>query len=105
MTAYYRDIRKTLGTIILIGPLSGLCVFVLGIVNGLQAFSLTASGFSVTLDSRVMLLAQAITLAIVVSSLLSSHYFTKFAMAWNHRIAEIEASECALKKTLGLDEQ
>lgn len=105
MTAYYRDIRKTLGTIILIGPLSGLCVFVLGIVNGLEAFSLTASGFSVTLDSRVMLLAQAITLAIVVSSLLSSHYFTKFAMAWNHRIAEIEASECALKKTLGLDEQ
>ena len=105
MTAYYRDVRKTLGTIILIGPLSGLCVFVLGIVNGLEAFSLTGSGFSVTLDSRVMLLAQAITLAIVVSSLLSSHYFTKFAMAWNHRIAEIEASECALKKTLGLDDQ
>lgn len=105
MTAYYRDIRKTLGTIILIGPLSGLCVFVLGIVNGLEAFSLTGSGFSVTLDSRVMLLAQAITLAIVVSSLLSSHYFTKFAMAWNHRIAEIEASKCALKKTLGLDDQ
>lgn len=105
MTAYYRDVRKTLGTIILIGPLSGLCVFVLGIVNGLEAFSLTGSGVSVTLDSRVMLLAQAITLAIVVSSLLSSHYFTKFAMAWNHRIAEIEASECALKKTLGLDDQ
>ncbi|PKG33467.1 hypothetical protein [Methanoregula sp.] len=105
MAAYYRDIRKTLGTIILIGPLCGLCVFVLGIVTGLEAFSLTTSGFSVTLDSRVMLLAQAITLAIVVSSLLSSHYVTRFATAWNHRIAEIEASECALKMTLGLDDQ
>lgn len=105
MTAYYRDIRKTLGTIILIGPLCGLCVFFLGIVTGLEAFSITASGFSVTLDSRVMLLAQIITLAIVVASLLSSHYFTKFSMAWNHRIAEIEASECRLKKTLGLDDQ
>jgi hypothetical protein len=105
MTAYYRDIRATLGTIILIGPLCGLCVFVLGIVTGLEALSLTSSGVSFTLDNRVTILAQAITLAIVVSSLLSSHYFTRFAVAWNHRIAEIEASECALKKTLGLDEQ
>jgi hypothetical protein len=105
MTVYYRDIRKTLGTIILIGPLCGFCVFILGIVNGLEAFSLTASGFSITLDSRVMLIAQIITLAIVVASLLSSHYFTKFAIAWNQRIAEIDASECALKKTLGLDDQ
>jgi len=105
MTAYYRDIRKTLGTIILLGPLCGFCVFVLGIVTGLEAFSLMPAGFSLTLDSRVTFLAQALTLAIVVSSLLSSHYFTKFAMAWNHRIAEIEASECALKKTLGLDDQ
>ena len=105
MTAYYRDIRKTLGTIILLGPLCGFCVFVLGIVTGLEAFSFMPAGFSITLDSRVTFLAQALTLAIVVSSLLSSHYFTKFAMAWNHRIAEIEASECALKKTLGLDDQ
>ena len=105
MTAYYRDIRKTLGTIILLGPLCGFCVFVLGIVTGLETFSLMPAGFSITLDSRVTFLAQALTLAIVVSSLLSSHYFTKFAMAWNHRIAEIEASECALKKTLGLDDQ
>ncbi|OPY48096.1 MAG: hypothetical protein A4E42_00181 [Methanoregulaceae archaeon PtaU1.Bin222] len=105
MTAYYRDIRKTLGTIILIGPLCGLCVFVLGIVLGLEAFSITSSGVSFTLDNRVTIFAQVITLAIVVSSLLSSHYFTKFAMAWNLRIAEIEASECALKTTLGLDDQ
>ena len=105
MTAYYRDIRKTLGTIIFLGPLCGLCVFVLGIVTGLEAFSLMPAGFSITLDSRVTLLAQVLTLAIVVSSLLSSHYFAKFAMAWNHRIAEIEASECVLKKTLRLDDQ
>lgn len=105
MTACYRDIRKTLGTIILIGPLCGLCVFVLGIMTGLEAFSITSSGISFTLDNRVTILAQAITLAIVVSSLLSSHYFTRFSMAWNHRIAEIEASECALKTTLGLDDQ
>jgi hypothetical protein len=105
MTAYYRDIRKTIGTIILIGPLCGICIFILGIVTGLEAFSITSSGFSFTMDSRVALLAQALTLAIVVSSLLSSHSFTKFAMAWNHRIAEIEASEYTLKKTLGMDDQ
>lgn len=105
MIAYYRDIRKTLGTIILIGPLCGLCVFVLGILCGFEAFALTPGGISLTLDNRVTILAQAITLAIVVSSLLSSHFFTKFAMAWNQRVVEIEASECALKKTLGLDDQ
>jgi len=105
MIAYYRDIKKTLGTIILIGPLCGLCVFVLGIMTGLVAFSLTSTGLSLTMDNRLTILAQVLTLAIVVSSLLSSHYFTKFAMAWNQRIVEIEASECALKKTLGLDDQ
>jgi len=57
------------------------------------------------MDNRLTILAQVLTLAIVVSSLLSSHYFTKFAMAWNQRVVEIEASECALKKTLGLDDQ
>lgn len=105
MIAYYRDIKKTLGTIILIGPLCGICVFVLGIMTGLVAFSLTSTGFSLTMDNRVTILAQVITLAIVISSLLSSHYFTKFAIAWNQRIAEIDESECALKKELGLDEQ
>jgi len=105
MIAYYRDIRQMLGTIILIGPLCGLCVFILGIVTGFEAMSLTSTGFSLTLNNRVTILAQVLTLAIVVSSLLSSHYFTKFALAWNHRIAEIEASECALKEKLGLDEQ
>jgi len=105
MTAYYREIRKKLGTVILVGPLCGFCVFVLGIVTGLEALSLTSSGFSFTLNSQVTLFAQCLTLAIAMLSLFSSYYFTKFAMAWNHRIAEIEASECALKKTLGLDDQ
>ena len=105
MIAYYREIRQMLGTIILIGPLCGLCVFVLGIVTGFEAMSLTSTGFSLTLNNRVTILAQVLTLVIVVSSLLSSHYFTKFALAWNHRIAEIEASECALKEKLGLDDQ
>jgi hypothetical protein len=105
MIAYYRENRKTLGTIILIGPLSGLCVFILGIMTGLEAFILTPGGISLTLNNRVTILAQVLSLAIVFSSLLSSHYFTKFALAWNHRIAEIEESEYTLKKTLGLDEQ
>ena len=105
MTAYYRDVRKTLGTIILAGPLCGLGIFVLGILTSLEAFSLSPAGISLTLDNRVTILAQVLTLAIVVSSLLSSHYLTRFAMAWNQRVAEIEASECALKKTLGLDDQ
>jgi hypothetical protein len=105
MTAYYRDIKKTLGTIILLDPLCGLCVFVLGILTGLEAFSFTSSGFSVTLDNQVTLFAQCLTLAIAVLSLFSSYYFTKFAIAWNQRIAEIDAAECALKTNLGLDDQ
>jgi hypothetical protein len=105
MIAYYREIRKTLGTIILIGPLCGLCIFVLGIMTGLETFSLTPGGFSLTMNNGITILAQVLVLAIVLSSLLSSHYFTKFSMAWNQRIAEIEASECALKQKLGLDEQ
>ncbi|MDD1686341.1 hypothetical protein [Methanoregula sp.] len=104
MIACYRDIRRTLGTIILIGPLCGLCIFVLGIMAGLEAFTLTHGGISFTLNNRITILAQALTLAIVVSSLLASHYVTKFAIAWNQRIAEIETSECALKKTLGLED-
>lgn len=105
MTAYYRNIRTKLGTVILVGPLCGFCVFVLGILTGLEAFSFTSSGFSVTLDNQVTLFAQCLTLAIAVLSLFSSYYFTKFAMAWNQRIAEIDAAECALKKNLGLDDQ
>lgn len=105
MTAWYRDTRKSLGTVILVGPLCGLCLFILGILTGLEAFSLTPAGVSFTLDSRITLLAQVFTLAIVIASLLSSHYFMKFAVAWNHRIDTIDASECALKKTLGLDDQ
>jgi hypothetical protein len=103
MTAYYREIRKTIGTIILVGPLCGCCIFLLGILTGLEAFSLSSAGVSFTLDSGVTLVAQVLTLAIAVASLLSSHYFTRFATAWNHRIETIDASECALKQTLGLD--
>ena len=46
-----------------------------------------------------------LTLGISLASLLSSYYFSKFAKVWDRRLHEIEESECALKKTLGLDEQ
>ena len=44
------------------------------------------------------------TLGIALASLLSSYYFSRFAKVWDRRLQEIEESECALKKTLGLDE-
>jgi hypothetical protein len=45
-----------------------------------------------------------ITLGIAFAGLLSSAYFSKFSKTWDRRLHEIDASECALKKTLGLDE-
>ncbi|NMB79112.1 MAG: hypothetical protein GYA23_08470 [Methanomicrobiales archaeon] len=104
MLAHYREIRRTLGTVILIGPLCGLCLFLLGILTSLETFSCGPGSFSITLDNRITILAQVLTLAILAANLASSYYLTKFAVAWNNRLAEIEESECALKASLGLDE-
>ncbi|MFA4824349.1 MAG: hypothetical protein WC593_04245 [Methanoregula sp.] len=104
MLAHYRDNRKTIGTMILVSTIGGCFFFVLGIATSLQALSLSPSGITFTLDNFLVIPAMFLILGIALASLLSSYYFSKFAKVWDRRLHEIEESECALKKTLGLDE-
>ncbi len=104
MLAHYRDNRKTIRTMILVSTIGGCFFFILGIITGLRAVSLTGSGGSATFDSLVILPAMLLTLGIALASLLSSYYFSQFAKVWDKRLCEIEESECALKQKLGMDE-
>ena len=105
MLAHYRDNRKTIRTMILVCTLGGVCFFVLGIANSLKVLSVSSGGFAFTLDNLLLIPAMLLTLGISLASLLSSYYFSKFAQVWERRLHEIDESECALKKKLGLDEQ
>lgn len=104
MLALYRDNRKTISTMILVGTLGGVCFFVLGIANSLKVLSVSLGGFAFTLDNLLLIPAMLLTLGIALASLLSSYYFSQFAKVWDRRLHEIDESECALKTTLGLDE-
>lgn len=104
MFAHYRDNRKTISSMVLVCTLGGLCFFVLGIANSLKVIAITSSGFSFTLDNLLLIPAMLLTLGISLASLFSSYYFLKFRKVWDLRLHEIKESECALKKTLGLDE-
>ena len=105
MLSHYRDNRKTIGTMILVCTLGGVGFFILGVANSLKVLSVTAGGFAFTLDNLLLIPAMLLTLGISLASLLSSHYFSKFAQVWDGRLREIGESECALKQKLGLDEQ
>ena len=104
MLAHYRDNHKTIRTMILVCTLGGGCFFVLGIANSLKVLSVSAGGFAFTLDNLLLIPAMLFTFGIALASLFSSYYFSKFAKVWDRRLHEIGESECALKKTLGLDE-
>jgi uncharacterized membrane protein len=105
MLAHYRKNRRTILTMIRVCTLGGVCFFALGIATSLEALSVTSGGFAFTLDNYLVIPAMLITLGIAFASLLSSYYFSKFARVWDRRLHEIGESECALKKSLGLDEQ
>jgi len=105
MLAHYRDNRKTIGSMITVCTLAGFGFFIIGINIGLHAVSVTSGGISLTLDAALLIPAMLLTLGIALTSLLSSYYFTGFSRVWDERLHEIDESECALKKTLGLDDQ
>jgi hypothetical protein len=104
MLAHYRDNRGTIRTMILVCTLGGGCFFVLGIANSVKILTISSGGFAFTLDNLLLIPAMLLTLSISLASLLSSWYFSGFARVWEGRLREIGESECALKKTLGLDE-
>jgi hypothetical protein len=104
MLAHYRDNRRTIHSMILVCTLGGCGFFVLGFLNSLKALSFSPGGFGITTDNLLAIPAMLLTLGIALASLLSSYYFSRFAKDWDQRLHEIEESECALKRTLGLDE-
>ena len=104
MLAHYRDNRRTINTMILICTLGGCGFFVLGFLNSLKALSLSPGSFGITTEIFLAIPAMLLTLGIALASLLSSYYFSRFAKAWDWCLHGIKESECALKKTLGLDE-
>ncbi len=104
MLALYRDNRTTIGTMIRGCTFGGICFFGLGIGTSLEAISMLSDGITFTVNNLMVIPAMLLTLGIAGVSLLSSYYFSKFAKVWDRRLHEIDASECSLKKTLGLDE-
>ena len=105
MLALYRDNRETIGTMIRACTFGGVCFFGLGIGTSLEAISILSNGITFTLNNLLVIPAMLLTIGIAIVSLLSSWYFSKFAKVWDQRLHEIDESACALKKTLGLDEQ
>lgn len=104
MLALYRDNRTTIGTMIRGCTFGGICFFGIGIGTGLEAISMLSNGITVTVNNLMVIPAMLLPLGIAGVSLLSSYYFSKFAKVWDRRLHEIDKSECAFKKTLGLDE-
>ncbi len=105
MLAHYRDNRKTIRTMIRVCTLGGCGFFVLGIATGLESLIVSSDGIAFSINNLLIIPAMLLTLGIALASLSSSYYFSKFAKVWDQRLAEIEESECTLKKKLGLDEQ
>lgn len=105
MLTHYRDNRKTIGKMIRGCTFGGICFFSLGIGTSLEAISILSDGITFTLNNLLVIPAMLLTLGIAVVSLLSSYYFSKFVKIWDRRLLEIDESECALKKNLGLGEQ
>jgi hypothetical protein len=105
MLAHYRNNRKTIDTMIHVCTLGGICFFCLGIAASLEVLSVSSGNIVFTLNNVLVISAMLLTFGIAFASLLSSGYFTKFSKAWDRRLHEIEASECALKTTLGLDDR
>jgi hypothetical protein len=104
MLAHYREKKATIRTMVRVCTLGGLGFFILAIITGLKALSFSGSGLTFTFDNFLLVPGMLLTLGIALTSLLSSYYFSRFSRTWDKRLSEIDASECALKEKLGLDE-
>ena len=104
MLAHYRDNRTTITTMIRVCTLGGASFFILGIATSLESISVLSDGMGFSMNYFRVIPAMLFTLGIALTTLFSSWWLSKSANAWDQRIAEIDASECALKTTLGLDE-
>lgn len=104
MFAHYRDNRKTIRTMILVSILCGVCYLVFGISACLEFLDSIGTGGELTLHAYLLIPSILVIGGIAFASLLSSYYLSNFAKTWDRRLHEIDESECALKKTLGLED-
>ncbi len=102
MVSLYRDNSGNVQIISLASMLSAVSIFVLGLVTSLEAFGIGSGGMTITLNNLQVIPGMVMTLGIVLASLLSSRYFSRFASIWNGRLHDIEQSEDGLKTRLGL---
>jgi hypothetical protein len=104
MVSLYRDNRGNVQILSVASMLSAVSIFVLGLVTSLEAFGINSGGITFTLNNLQVIPRMLLTVGIVVASLLSSRYFSRFAGIWNGRLHDIEQSEHGLKTRLGLKE-
>jgi len=102
MVSLYRDNRGNVHLIRIASILSAVSIFVLGLVTSLEAFGIDFGSITFTLNNLQVIPPMVLTLGIVLASLLSSRFFSRFASVWNGRVHDIEQSEEGLKARLGL---
>jgi len=105
MVAHYRENRKTIRTMIIVGILGGFCFLALGIINSVEFFSLNLSSGRFTLNNYLLIPSALLTLGIALVSLLSAFYFMNFSRVWDLRLQETARSEDMLKKTMRIDKE
>jgi hypothetical protein len=103
MLSHYRENRATIQRMILVCITGGSVVFLLGIINSLEVLKINGTGGEFILDAVRLIPPMLVSLGIAIASLLSSHYFSRVSMKWDHHLREIDESECTLKQSLGLD--
>ena len=104
MLAQYRENRTTIRKMILVCTTGGCIFFLLGIADGLEAFSITGTGGEFSMNAISLIPPMLLSLGIAIISLFSSYFFYKFSISWDRRLCEIDDSECTLKLSLGLEE-
>ena len=103
--AYYRDKRDIIRMMFYV-CITGGCIFLLlAIPSSLDFFLIIQNGTD-SPKGRFFFFLPVILINyfIALKSLVTSYYFIRFSKTWDRRLHEIEESECALKRTLGLDE-
>lgn len=100
MLSHYRDNKDSIGKMILVCTIAGICFFLLGIIKSIEFIIITPASVEFSLNCYLVIPGMIFTLAIAFTSLYSSYYFSKFSKIWDVRLREIEESEKILQKTL-----
>lgn len=104
--AYYRDKRKVIRMMFFICTIGGCIFLLLAIPSSIDFILVILNGTELTRSAALLVLPLILVYYyIALKSLAISYYFIRFSKIWDQRLHEIDKSECALKKTLGLDEQ